>query len=243
MLHHIKAGHPIDVQANNVGIRTAGAPGNGSGLFFKSRLGVRPTNITMENYSWSAFDFGVNWLPLFDVGTTSSNASVRYDGANSRAVLNGGDDGGRAHLATAGRVGDMPYHVHTYANVRLPRRGHRYFRIGPYVDDRNYAMLRYDNANGGMGVEVYSDGQQLADESISGDWDFGPKRGIITYVRNDYQALFYNYELVYEAEHDLSGWPENPQFRLDERTRGSASDATVEVYGIEYGQAKKWENQ
>jgi hypothetical protein len=94
-----------------------------------------------------------------------------------------------------------------------------------------------------MGVEVYSDGQQLADESIRADWNFGPKRGIITYVSDNYQALFYNYELVYESEHDLSGWPENPQLRLDERTRGSASDATVEVYRIEYGHAKKWENQ
>ena len=243
MLHHIRGAHPIDVQENNVGLRPAGTPGNDDGVFFKSRLGIRPSNITMENYSCSSFDFGSNWLPLFDVGTSSPGASVTYDGANSRVVLNGGRDDGRAHLATAGRIGDMRYHVHAYANTRVDVPDNRYVRVGPYVDDGNYAMLRYDDANDGMGVEIYSGGNRVVDSSIEKDWAFGPHRGLVFYVRDDYQAFFYNYELVYEAEHDLSGWPANPQFRLDEKTRGGAPDADVEVFGIEYGSSKKWENQ
>jgi hypothetical protein len=243
MLHHIKGDHPIDVQANNVGLRTAGAPGNDEGVFFKSRLGVRPSNVTMENYGSSSFNFSHNWFPLFDVGTTSPEASVTYDGANSRAVLNGGLDNGRAHLATAGRIGDMPYHVHAYANVRMDAPSNRYFRVGPYVDDRNYAMLRHDSSNGGMGVEIYSNGSRIVDSSIDRGWDFGSRKGIVTYVRNNYQAFFYDYELVYEAEHDLSGWPANPRFRLDEKTRGGESDASVAVFDIEHGSSKKRENQ
>jgi hypothetical protein len=243
MLHHIRGEHPIDVRANNVGIRTPGTPGNDDGIFFKSRLGVRPSNVTMENYNHSSFDFSNNWLPLLDVGTTSPEASVRYDGANSRAVLNGGNDNGRAHLATAGRIGDMSYHVHAYANVKIGSSGNRYFRVGPYVDDQNYAMLRYDSPNDGMGVEIYSDGDRIIDSSIDDDWDFGRRCGLVFYVRDGYQAFFYNYELVYEAEHDLSGWPENPQFRLDERTRGGVPNASVEVFDIEHGRSKKWENQ
>jgi hypothetical protein len=246
MLIHIKnEGHGLDIQASNVGIFNSGTPGNPQS-FHHNRMGIRPSNVFMPNYTATVFDFGTDYRSLFST-VEQGNGTVGYDGREGEVTLQAGQNG-RAALQTTGPVGRMGHHLHGYVDARVvgqsAGKAPAVFRFGAWADADNYAMLTYDpTGDVPLGATICSGGEHVdtaenvLTENASVDGTVAPKSWI-AYVRHDYQAFFRDYELVYEGYHDLTGWPQDPALRAD--TRGTdGSGATARLRRLEYGDARK----
>jgi hypothetical protein len=249
MLTHIvgeNKGHLFDIQARNCGIFAPCTDGNPQ-PFKHARLGVRPSNIYKPNYTASVYDMGTDYRPLLRT-VENGNSSVDYDEREGEVTLRGADDA--AALQTPGPAGRMGHHLHGYADARFvgdsgAGMADGVFRVGAWADGDNHAMLTYDpRRDDPLGATVQSGGERLDDtgNGFPENVDLAGTAGAaswIAYVRADYQAFFYNYRLVYESWHDLTGWPRDPRLRVDARTLGG--EATGRVRRLEYGDAAKAE--
>jgi hypothetical protein len=253
MLTHIasrkKGGeHPFDIQARNCGIFAPCTDGNPQ-PFKRARLGVRPSNIYKPNYTAQVFDFGTDYRPNFTL--VEDGGSVGYEGREREVVLEAGPDG-RAGIQTSGVVGRMGHHLHGYANARVrgeqAGKANAEFRFGAWADGDNHAMVTYDpRRDRPLGATIRSGGERLdTDENLLrenagvGGGSANPSSWI-AFVQAGYQAFFFDYNLVYEGYHDLTGWPTDPHLRADTRDLGEES-TSARIRRLEYGDARKAES-